>query len=120
MQIQTKIGVDLNRPGIQAVPAMQHDGQTRAVEISLRCDGEAWQPPEGVTAAIGYEKPDRTRGLYDKLSDGSAVRISKYEYLTPDKKSMAELGGVMPDIASYQIEDSDMDVQLEAAKDAVH
>ena len=33
---------------------------------------------------------------------------------------MAELGGVMPDIASYQIEDSDMDVQLEAAKDAVH
>lgn len=54
-----------------------------------------------------------------ELSDGSAVRISKFEYLTPDKKSMGDLGGVMPDIASYQIEDSDLDVQLEAAKDAV-
>ena len=30
---------------------------------------------------------------------------------------MADLGGVAPDIVSYQIEDSDMDVQLEAALD---
>ena len=55
-----------------------------------------------------------------ELSDGSAVRLSKFEYLTPDKKSMTDLGGVTPDIASYQIEDSDLDVQLEAAKDALH
>ena len=54
-----------------------------------------------------------------ELSDGSAVRISRYEYLNPDKKSMADLGGVSPDIVSYQISDSDMDVQLEAALDAV-
>ncbi len=54
-----------------------------------------------------------------ELSDGSAIRISKFEYLTPDKKSMADLGGVMPDIASYQIDDSEMDIQLEAAKDAL-
>ena len=54
-----------------------------------------------------------------EMEDGCAIRISKYEYLTPDKKSMTELGGVVPDIASYQIEDSDMDVQLEAAKDVV-
>ena len=73
MQIQTQISVDLNRPGVQTVPAMQHDGQTRAVEVSLLCDGQPWQPPEGVTAVIGYEKPDRTRGLYVKLPDGSAA-----------------------------------------------
>ena len=73
MQIQTKISVDLNRPCTQTVPAMQHDGQTRAVEISLLCDGQPWQPPEGVTAAIGYEKPDRTRGTYDRLPDGTAA-----------------------------------------------
>ena len=73
MQIQTQISVDLNRPGIQTVPAMQHDGQTRAVDISLMCGGQPWQPPEGVTAVIGYEKPDRTRGLYDRLPDGSAA-----------------------------------------------
>ena len=52
-----------------------------------------------------------------ELGDGSAVRLSRYEYLTPDKKSMADLGGVSPDVVSYQIEDSDMDVQLEAALD---
>ena len=52
-----------------------------------------------------------------ELDDGSAVRISKYQYLTPDKKSMNELGGVGPNVSSFQIEDSDMDVQLEAAKD---
>lgn len=73
MQVLSQICVDLNRPGVQTVPAMQHDGQTRAVEISLMCDGQPWQPPEGVTAAIGYEKPDRTRGLYDKLPDGTAA-----------------------------------------------
>ena len=33
---------------------------------------------------------------------------------------MTDLGGVTPDIASYQIEDSELDVQLEAAKDAMH
>ena len=54
-----------------------------------------------------------------ELEDGSAVRISKYEYLNPDKKSMADLGGVSPDVVSYQIADSDMDVQLEAALDTV-
>ena len=73
MQIQTQITVDLNRPGIQTVPAMQHDAQTRAVAISLLCDGQPWQPPEGVTAAIGFERPDRTRGLYDRLRDGTAA-----------------------------------------------
>lgn len=54
-----------------------------------------------------------------ELEDGSAVRISKFEYLNPDRKSMTDLGGVSPDIVSYQIEDSDMDVQLEAALDTV-
>ena len=73
MQIQTQISVDLNRPGTQTVPAMQHDDQTRAVEIALLSDGQPWQPPEGVAAAIGYEKPDRTRGVYDRLPDGTAA-----------------------------------------------
>ncbi len=54
-----------------------------------------------------------------ELEDGSAVRISKYEYLTPDKKSMEDLGGVTPDVVSYQIADSEMDVQLEAALDVL-
>ena len=74
----------------------------------------------GVTI-IGRKTPGSAQSqVIVELSDGSAVRLSKFEYLTPDKKSMTDLGGVTPNIASYQIEDSDMDVQLEAAKDAVH
>ena len=52
-----------------------------------------------------------------ELADGSAVRLSRYEYLTPDKKSMEELGGVFPDFVSYQISDSEMDIQFERALD---
>ena len=74
----------------------------------------------GVTI-VGRRTPGSAQSqVIVELSDGSAVRLSKFEYLTPDKKSMTDLGGVTPDIASYQIEDSDLDVQLEAAKDAMH
>lgn len=73
MQVQSQIQVDLNRPGEGSVPVMQHDGNTRSIAIVLLSDGTPWQPPEGVTAALGYEKPDHTRGLYDKLADGSAA-----------------------------------------------
>lgn len=77
MQISSAINVDLLHPGSGTVKAMQHDGYTRAVDISLLCGGEPWQPPEGITIAVGYEKPDQTRGLYDMLPDGSsAVTLS--------------------------------------------
>ncbi len=54
-----------------------------------------------------------------ELSDGSAIRVSKYIYLTADRKDLATLGGVVPDVRSSPIADSELDVQLEAAKDAV-
>ena len=73
MQVQSQIQVDLNRPGEVSVPAMQYDGSTRSIAVALFADGTPWQPPEGVSAALGYEKPDHTRGLYDKLADGSAA-----------------------------------------------
>ena len=53
-----------------------------------------------------------------ELADGSAVCISKYIYLTTERKTLDQLGGVKPNITSYDIEDSTLDVQLEAAKDA--
>lgn len=71
METKTKIQVDLNRPNAQTVPAMQHDINTRMVEIHLFSSDVPWQPPQDATAAIGYEKPDQTRGLYDKLPDGT-------------------------------------------------
>ena len=67
-------------------------------------------------SGAGFSADAQSQAIIE-LADGSAVRLSRYEYLTPDKKSMADLGGVSPDVVSYQIEDSDMDVQLEAALD---
>lgn len=54
-----------------------------------------------------------------ELSDQSAVRVSKYSYLTAERKDLQTLGGVVPDIRSTAIEDSSLDVILEAAKDVV-
>ena len=66
------------------------------------------------TATGGHSQSQTTV----ELADGSAVRISKYIYLTTERKTLDELGGVKPNITSYDIEDSTLDVQLEAAKDA--
>lgn len=80
MQVQTQIRVDLNAPGEASVPVMQYDGSTRSIRICLLSNGEPWLPPEGVSAAMGYEKPDHTRGLYDLLPDNSpAISISGNE-----------------------------------------
>ena len=77
MQVQSEISIDLNNPGTQTVQVMQHDINTRVVVIRLLSNEKPWLPPEDVTAAIGYEKPDHTRGLYDKLPDGSpAITLS--------------------------------------------
>ena len=71
MEVQTQIQADLQIPEGTAVPVMQHDGLTRRLLVTLLSGGESWQPPEGVTPAVGYEKPDRTRGLYDRMPDGT-------------------------------------------------
>jgi len=52
------------------------------------------------------------------LSDGSAVRVSRYTFLNSERKSLQTLGGVVPDIRSRTIEDSSLDVIFEAAIDA--
>lgn len=78
MLVTTKIHIDLMRPTMPVVVnAVQNDANTRSVEIQLYSGGAAWQVPEGVTAAIGYKKPDGTSGVYDKLPDKQiAVTIS--------------------------------------------
>lgn len=68
----------MTRPNIGArVNAVQGDGNTRCVEITLLSGGESWEPPEGVQAAIAYYQPNGHKGLYDKLADDSdAISIS--------------------------------------------
>lgn len=72
MKVTTKISIDLTRPNIgTSVDAMQGDGNTRYVEASLLSGGRPWEPPDGVEIAVVYNKPDDTRGMYNKLPDGT-------------------------------------------------
>lgn len=78
MTVTTNISLDLLRPSVYPkVNAVKDDVCTRDVLISLYSGGVSWLVPEGVSAAVGYRKPDGTVGLYDTLPDGSsAVSIS--------------------------------------------
>lgn len=77
MKATSKIKVDLTWPNIGArVNAVQGDGNTRSVEITLLSDGRPWVPPAGVEAAIAYRQPGGTKGLYNRLADDTpAVSI---------------------------------------------
>lgn len=78
MKATTKIRIDLTRPNTSVrVDAVQGDGNTRCVEVKLLSGGKAWEPPEGTEAAVTYRKPDHTKGLYNKLADGTpAVTVN--------------------------------------------
>jgi hypothetical protein len=51
------------------IDAVQGDG-VRVIAAQLMEGAEPWPVPEGVTAGIGYELPDKTGGYYDQLRDG--------------------------------------------------
>ena len=47
------------------------------MEITLLSGGAAWQPPADADAAIAYYQPGGSKGLYNKLADGTpAIAIS--------------------------------------------
>lgn len=74
MNVTSKISVDLTRQNVgQRVNAVQGDGNTRLVEITLLCGGAPWTPPDGVEAAIAYMQPSGTKGMYNLLADGTAA-----------------------------------------------
>ena len=78
MKTIVKIKLDLCRHNYAAlVQAIQNDSETRLVKALLLSDGKPWKIPTGATAAVAYRKPDQTKGLYDKLADGTpALEIS--------------------------------------------
>ena len=74
MNVTSKISVDLTRQNVgQRVNAVQGDGNTRYVEITLLSGGIPWTPPDGVEAAIAYMQPSGTKGMYNLLADGTAA-----------------------------------------------
>lgn len=74
MKVVNRIAVDLTRSNyVSRVEAIQGDGGTRCVEVTLLSNGKAWTPPAGVEAAVAYKQPSGAKGLYNKLADGSAA-----------------------------------------------
>lgn len=74
MNVTSKISVDLTRPNMGTlVNAVQGDGNTRQVEITLLAGGVPWTPPDGVEAAIAYKHIGGTKGMYNKLADDTAA-----------------------------------------------
>lgn len=60
--------MDLAKPSvIPVVRMMQDDRAGRQLTISLFENGQAWTPPEEITALIMYSKPDGTGGTYDSI-----------------------------------------------------
>jgi hypothetical protein len=53
------------------VDAVQGEANTRQLQITLFSNNTTWTPPAGTTAAVAFLKPDGTRGLYDKLPNGT-------------------------------------------------
>ncbi len=72
MQIIHDITMDMaRRLPVVPIHAVQGDGCTRLLRLTLLENGESWPLPENITAAVAFRKPDGTRGLYDTLPDGT-------------------------------------------------
>lgn len=73
MLVTTKIKLDLQRPSYPVVVnAVQGEQNTRQLELSLYSGSVAWMVPDNVSVAMRYCKPDKTKGYYDTMPDGSA------------------------------------------------
>lgn len=75
MNISHTIMLDMQQIGTPpTIYAKQLDSLSRAVTVSLYNNGTAWSIPSDATIlAVGYRKPDGTRGLYDTMPGGGAA-----------------------------------------------
>lgn len=70
MEINNKITIDMSRRGVSpVVDAMQFDTNTRVVSVSMLANGVPWVPPNDSVFSLSYQKPDGTKGFYNRLSD---------------------------------------------------
>lgn len=70
MEVNHFLTLYLTASTATVIEAVQGDG-VRVIAARLMEGAEPWQVPEGVTAGIGYELPDKTGDYYDQLRDGA-------------------------------------------------
>ena len=74
MIITHKVKMDLmQREVTPRVDVVQGDVCTRVLELALFSGGKEWVVPEGVSIAVRYGKPDKTKGYYDTMPDGTSA-----------------------------------------------
>ena len=72
MQIVHQMTMDMALPlPVVPVAAVQGDGNTRILSVTLLENGAPWQIPEEAVVDVAFRKPDGTKGIYSKLPDGS-------------------------------------------------
>lgn len=70
------ITVDLQHPEINTIHAKQFDSLSRYADIKLLSGGQPWAAESSITYVIQYAKPDGTKGMYDKLPDGTTAAVA--------------------------------------------
>lgn len=71
------ITVDLMRPTINTIHVKQFDALSRFADIKILSGGQPWGAGTSITYVVQYSKPDGTKGMYDKLPDGSTAVTSE-------------------------------------------
>ena len=70
------ITVDLQQPKINTIHAKQFDALSRYADIKLLSGGQPWAAESSIAYIIQYAKPDGTKGMYDKLPDGTTDAVT--------------------------------------------
>lgn len=74
MQVTHYFNASLTSPVTTTIPAMQGDG-VRLIVARLMEGTAPWFVPDGVTAGVSYELPDKEPGYYDRLNDGTPACV---------------------------------------------
>lgn len=83
MTVTHRIDMDLVRWQEQPpVTVMHNDKFSRELQFRLLANGVAYQPPEGCTVLVRYEKPSGGTGAYDTLPDGTQAWCFSKNILT--------------------------------------
>lgn len=72
MEVLQQFTTSLTSPTVPVVHTMQHD-VVRLIRLRIYSGATVWPVPDGVTAGISYTLPNREKGYFERLSDGTAA-----------------------------------------------
>lgn len=108
MEASTNIKIDLTFPDPYGpwVYAVQGDGNTRQVTVTLLSGRKPWIIPTDADITVQYQKADGTEGLYDILPDGTPAirRQGNQVTLTLAAPMLSEPGDVRTCVVIYNKE----------------